>query len=107
MKNSSVAVVPFVLLAASSPVLFASTLISTQLSVFQLIFNMRTLCFFCGNVLSHACLELRPVATGGPGQLAGGEAEEDLDEVVEDPGHDHVVVEPDADHYEQHGEADS
>ena len=28
-------------------------------------------------------------------------------EIVEDPGHDHVVVEPDADHYHQHGVPDS
>ena len=43
-----------------------------------------------------------PVSACGPWQLSTGQADEDFNEVVDDPGNDDIVVEPDANHNEEH-----
>ena len=43
-----------------------------------------------------------PVSACGPWQLPSGKADEDFDEVKDDPGDDHVVVQPDANHDQKH-----
>ena len=48
-----------------------------------------------------------PISTCGPWKCSGGQADEHLDEVVDDPGNDHVVVEADPYHDEKHGVSNS
>ena len=48
-----------------------------------------------------------PISTRGPWKCSGGQADEHLDEVVDDPGNDHVVVEADPYHDEKHGVSNS
>ena len=48
-----------------------------------------------------------PISTCGPWKCSGGQADEDLDEVIDDPGNDHVVVEADPYHDEKHGVSNS
>ena len=97
-KNSCGAVL--VLLLASFESFPWSELMSMQFSVFQL-----------GKKDSSSilkCLPPRPpISTRGPWKCSGGQADEHLDEVIDDPGNDHVVVEADPYHDEKHGVSNS
>ena len=76
-----------------------SELMSMQFSVFQLEIKDSSTIF--------KCLPSPPISTCGPWKCSGGQADEDLNEVVDDPGNDHVVVEADPYHDEKHGVSNS
>ena len=76
-----------------------SELMSMQFSVFQLEEK------YSSTIFKFQCPV--PISTCGPWKCSGGQADEHLDEVVDDPGNDHVVVEADPYHDEKHGVSNS